>query len=259
MASPEAPAAAAAEDGSAELRGLYQQFGEFLQPGSAAAAFLTQFMSFVTAKHDAAVHGQPEEQVAPIQIVPSTKPPLAADVSALKEFISKQITSASNLARAYVNHQTAGNRFSQMVISQDPTVSLPSDLPKTLLPPKNSYTVSDALPADFNSTNDAAAELARRVYIKIIVDELGKAKTSVATQLATLLDSHEEAFDTGLEKFFTAGVPAAEKTRLTLSAKLDYSTAVEAAKAKYQIAALYRVLKVEENAKNFEEQKFAAL
>ena len=214
----ELPAAA----GSEELLTLYQQFGAFLQPGSAAAAFLTQFMSFVTAKHDAAVHGQPEEQVAPIQIVPSTKPPLAADVSALKEFISKQITSASNLARAYVNHQTAGNRFSQMVISQDPTVSLPSDLPKTLLPPKNSYTVSDALPADFNSTNDAAAELARRVYIKIIVDELGKAKTSVATQLATLLDSHEEAFDTGLEKFFTAGVPAAEKTRLTLSAKLDY-------------------------------------
>ena len=104
MASPEAPAAAAAEDGSAELRGLYQQFGEFLQPGSAAAAFLTQFMSFVTTRHDAAVHGRPEEQVAPIQIVPSTKPPLAADMSALKEFVSKQIASASNLARAYVNH-----------------------------------------------------------------------------------------------------------------------------------------------------------
>ena len=257
----ELPAVAAAEgDGFEELLTLYQQFGAFLQPGSAAAAFLTQFMSFVTAKHDAAFHGQPEEQVAAIQIVPSTKPPLAADVSALKEFISKQITSASNLARAYVNHQIAGNWFSQMVISQDPIVSLPSDLPKTLLPLKNSYTVSDALPADFNSTNDAAAELAHRAYIKIIVEELGKAKTSTAaTQLETLLNNHEEAFDTGLEKFFTAGVPAAEKTRLTLSAKLDYSTAVEAAKAKYQIAALDRVLKVEENAKNFEEQKFAAL
>ena len=81
----ELPAAA----GSEELLTLYQQFGAFLRPGSAAAAFLTQFMSFVTAKHDAAVHGQPEEQVAPIQIVPSTKPPLAADVSELNIFVRR--------------------------------------------------------------------------------------------------------------------------------------------------------------------------
>jgi hypothetical protein len=92
-----------------------------------------------------------------------------------------------------------------------------------------------------------------------LIEQLALSKTKTANELKILIDGHKTSFLQDLEAMFSANVPPTEKARLSESAKLDYRTAVDAAKAKFEIAATDRVRAQEENKTEHAAAKLAAL
>jgi hypothetical protein len=240
------------------LRGFAAQFPQ----NSGMSLLLSSFLEYANRKYADAVLGAGEAQILAPIILPAKPPPLASQVAELNAFVKDRVQEVSNLWRSYCNHLAAASKFDTMKADpafSDHTKPLPTLTPKFICiePPK--FTVSDNLPADARTGEDAAAATAARAYAKTLIEQLALSKTNSAKELKTLIDGHRTSFDSDLEKMFSENVPTTEKVRLIESANLDYSTAVDAAKAKFEIAATDRVRVQEKNKTKHAAAKLAAL
>jgi hypothetical protein len=221
-------------------------------------SMMSMFMEFANQEHDQAVHGTADDSIIS-QIRAATTPLLAADVPALEQHVKQAIQVRKNLERSHANHAAAGTKYTAMTIDSDATKPLPLDIPKTLLVQPPIFAATQHLPADALAAFDAVAAKAARVYQTALVTQLGLAKTEAATQLLALCEGHQRSFEEELNSYFSEGCPPGEKTRLIESAKLDYATAVDTAKAKFDVEAQKRMKDLEANRLELNRQRLDKL
>ena len=241
---------------------LLRKFAATFPQGSQLSLLLSSFLEFANHKFADAVHGGGDATILAPIIMPANPPPLASQVAELAVFVEKRVQGASNLWKSYCNHVAAASKFDKMktdVAFTDHTKPLPMLTPQFICIEPPTYTVSEHLPADARSAENTAAATAARAYAKTLIEQLALSKANSANELKVLIDGHMTSFLTDLEAMFSENVPTTEKVRLTESAKLDYSTAVDAAKARYEIAATDRVRVQEENKTEHAAAKLAAL
>ena len=241
---------------------LLRKFAATFPQGSQLSLLLSSFLDFANHKFADAVHGAGDATILAPIILPANPPPLASQVAELAVFVEKRVQGASNLWKSYCNHVAAASKFNRLktdVAFTDHTKPLPMLTPNFICIEPPTYTVSEHLPADARSAENTAAATAARAYAKTLIEQLALSKANSANELKVLIDGHMTSFLTDLEAMFSENVPTTEKVRLTESAKLDYSTAVDAAKARYEIAATDRVRVQEENKTEHAAAKLAAL
>ena len=241
---------------------LLRKFAATFPQGSQLSLLLSSFLDFANHKFADAVHGAGDATILAPIILPANPPPLASQVAELAVFVEKRVQGASNLWKSYCNHVAAASKFNRLktdVAFTDHTKPLPMLTPNFICIEPPTCTVSEHLPADARSAENTAAATAARAYAKTLIEQLALSKANSAKELKGLIDGHKTSFLTDLEAMFSENVPATEKVRLTESAKLDYSTAVDAAKARYEIAATDRVRVQEENKTEHAAAKLAAL
>jgi hypothetical protein len=240
------------------LRGFAAQFPQ----GSQLSLLLSSFVEYANHKFANAVHGAGDATILAPIIMPANPPLLASQVAELAVFVKGRVQGASNLWKSYCNHLASASKFDKLKTDAaftDHTKPLPMLTPKFICIEPPIYTVSDHLPADARADENAAAAMAARAYAKTVIEQLALSKTKTANELKILIDGHKTSFLQDLEAMFSANVPPTEKARLSESAKLDYRTAVDAAKAKFEIAATDRVRAQEENKTEHAAAKLAAL
>jgi hypothetical protein len=119
------------------------------------------------------VHGEQEAIVMPPIITASTKPLLASDVKAVKDYVDSNIASAANLYRSQVFHTAAAARYEHLKSDPafagengDATKTLPQGFPKFAALKPVKLTISEHLPSDLLATQETTIATAARAYEK---------------------------------------------------------------------------------------------